>query len=75
MALILDRRKPEMEAQAPNRGLPNPRYEAETNVADYIAEVSAELSIMAYRNSLPMLAYILDMARLEAESHADKQKS
>ncbi|WP_160140546.1 hypothetical protein [Blastochloris tepida] len=53
----------------------NPRYEAETAVADYIAEVSAELSILAYRNGLPMLAYVLDMARLEAESHTDKKKS
>ncbi|BBF92856.1 hypothetical protein BLTE_15410 [Blastochloris tepida] len=64
-----------MEAHAPKRALLNPRYEAETAVADYIAEVSAELSILAYRNGLPMLAYVLDMARLEAESHTDKKKS
>jgi hypothetical protein len=36
--------------------------------ADYVAELSAELAKLARRHGLETLGYILDMARLEAES-------
>jgi hypothetical protein len=34
--------------------------------AQYIAEFTAELSFLARRSNLELLAYLLDMARLEA---------
>ncbi|AWM87283.1 hypothetical protein [Microvirga sp. 17 mud 1-3] len=34
--------------------------------AQYIAEFTAELSFLARRSNLDLLAYLLDMARLEA---------
>ena len=37
-----------------------------TDVARYIAEFSAELSSLARQSRLDLLAYLLDMARLEA---------
>lgn len=39
-------------------------------VASYVATLSAELSTMARRSGLDALGYILEMARLEAESSA-----
>jgi hypothetical protein len=39
-------------------------------VASYVATLSADLSTMARRNGLEALGYILEMARLEAESKA-----
>ena len=39
-------------------------------VASYVATMSADLSAMARRNGLDALSYILEMARLEAESTA-----
>ena len=36
------------------------------DVAHYIAEFSAELSSLARQSRLDLLAYLLDMARLEA---------
>jgi len=36
-------------------------------IADYIASVAGELAHLAKRNGLEPLAYILDMARLEAD--------
>lgn len=41
-----------------------PMTQAET--ARYVAEFSAELSYLARRAKLDLLAYLLDMARLEA---------
>jgi hypothetical protein len=43
--------------------------------ARYIAEFSAELSYLARRSKLDLLAYLLDMARLEAASLAKKPSS
>jgi hypothetical protein len=40
-----------------------------TSTAEYIARMSAELADLAGAARLDMLAYFLDMARLEAESH------
>ena len=39
-------------------------------VASYVATLSADLSVMARRNGLDALGYILEMARLEVESAA-----
>lgn len=50
------------------RTLPDPDPGAGAAAADYIAEVTAELSALSRRHGLPLLAYILDMARLEAEA-------
>lgn len=36
--------------------------------ADYIGTMTAELSKIALANRLEMLAYLLDMARMEAEA-------
>jgi hypothetical protein len=36
--------------------------------ANYIADLSAELAALARQHGLDALSYILDMARLEAES-------
>lgn len=36
--------------------------------AEYIAEMSEQLTLMARAQKLEMLAYLLDMARLEAEA-------
>jgi hypothetical protein len=41
--------------------------------ARYIAEFSAELSYLARRSKLDLLAYLLDMARLEASGLAGKR--
>lgn len=39
-------------------------------LADYLATMSRDLSDLARRNDLVTLAYLLDMARLEAETIA-----
>lgn len=42
--------------------------------AAYIADMAGDLVILARRNGLDTLAYILDMARLEAENAVDSKK-
>jgi hypothetical protein len=44
-----------------------PRYDS-SGAASYIAEMSGDLAALARRNGLETLAYLLDIARLEAES-------
>ncbi len=39
-------------------------------VAHYLAAMSDDLATLARRHGLDTLAYLLDMARLEAEQHA-----
>lgn len=39
-------------------------------LAAYIAEMSAELATLAGRGNLPMLAYFLNLARVEAQIYA-----
>jgi hypothetical protein len=39
-----------------------------SSLAAYIGDMSAELAAMARRLEMPMLAYLLDLARLEAET-------
>jgi hypothetical protein len=59
-----------MESQPRRRELPNVKSGTDAAVAVYIGETAAELAMLATRHDLPLLAYILDMARLEAESQA-----
>jgi len=47
-----------------------PRGEQRLAAADYIAAMSDDLSALARRHDLVTLAYLLDMARLEAETAA-----
>jgi hypothetical protein len=47
-----------------------------TEVANYVATLSADLASMARRTGLDALGYLLEMVRLEAESiyrHADRK--
>jgi hypothetical protein len=39
-------------------------------VASYVAAMSAELSMLAHRHGFEALGFLLEMARLEAESAA-----
>jgi hypothetical protein len=43
-------------------------------MAQYIAEFSAELSFLARQTKLDLLAYLLDMARLEATRTVQRNK-
>lgn len=54
-------------AGAPLQGL-DPAARAEA--AAYVATITVELARIARTNALPTLAYLLDMARLEAETQA-----
>ena len=44
--------------------------ENEATLAIYIADLSAELATLAGRGGMPMLAYFLNLARVEAETRA-----
>jgi hypothetical protein len=44
--------------------------EGDAALASYIAEMSAELAKLAGRGGMPMLAYFLNLARVEAETRA-----
>ncbi|REF84176.1 hypothetical protein DES32_3023 [Methylovirgula ligni] len=46
--------------------------ETVAGVADYIANMSAELATLAGGADLETLSYLLNLARLEAESHVPK---
>src|SRR5471032_1074000 len=43
-------------------------------VAAYVAELTGELALVSRRHGFDTLAYLLDMARLEAESAAQRPK-
>jgi len=45
--------------------------ETPDSVAQYIAGLMPELARMARRNGLDTLGYILEMARIEADQHAE----
>ncbi len=55
----------DQEADAPAGGVRQDGMSA-LETAQYIAEFTAELSYLARQTRLDLLAYILDMARLEA---------
>jgi hypothetical protein len=50
------------------RGGPGESLVDRAMAADYVAELSSELANLARQHGLDALAYILDMARLEAEN-------
>ncbi len=54
-----------MTRNAPSRG------SEQNEAAAYIADLTATLASMARRHGMGTLGYLLDMARLEAEHHAD----
>ncbi|WP_155931603.1 hypothetical protein [Methylopila sp. 73B] len=45
---------------------------ARAEAATYVATLTVELARIARSNALPTLAYLLDMARLEAETQAQE---
>ncbi|MGP8231084.1 MAG: hypothetical protein ACLQL2_00240 [Methylovirgula sp.] len=49
-----------------------PSHETVESTAEYIANMSAELATLAGGAELDTLAYLLNLARLEAESHLPK---
>jgi hypothetical protein len=58
-----------LTVQAPNDAgtdLPSRANMSAQETAQYISEFSAELSYLARETKLDLLAYLLDMARLEA---------
>lgn len=44
--------------------------ESRAEAAAYIADLTRDLTIVARRHSLDLLAYLLEMAKLEAENQA-----
>jgi hypothetical protein len=48
----------------------NPEPEPE-EVAAYVATMARELKVMAARHDLSVLAYLLDLVRMEAEARAE----
>ena len=56
--------KARTEATTRQRGEPEDRAQ----VADYVAMLTAELATLARQNGFDALGFILDMAKLEAES-------
>jgi hypothetical protein len=49
--------------------------EIKAEAASYVAELTADLARIARRHGLDTLGYILDMARLEAQSAAGQSAS
>lgn len=58
-----------MDDSSASDGTPEAR-----DVADYVATMSRGLAAMAKQARLPILAYILDMATVEAESSSPPQR-
>jgi hypothetical protein len=59
--------KPVSEGYAVTSVSSSPRAAAATEIASYIAQMTAEMGQMAAAAKLEMLAYFLAMARVEAE--------
>ncbi len=64
---VTTRKKAQRDKQAP---LPQTNNLESASLATYIAEMSAELATLAGRGNLPMLAYFLNLARVEAQIYA-----
>jgi len=45
-----------------------PRTSDAADVAAYVASLTTELAVMSHKAGLPTLEYLLEMARLEAQS-------
>jgi hypothetical protein len=65
-------RQEHSETPAPTSG---EQHHAAAEVAEYIANMSAELAKMAGDARLNTLTYYLDLARIEAELHVRKPNS
>jgi hypothetical protein len=46
-----------------------------TATADYVAAITTELATLSRRSGLDLLAYFLDIARLEALEHARRRRA
>ena len=57
---------PKEQDAAEAKAGPNKAAMSNAETAQYIAEFSAELAYLARESKLDLLAYLLDMARLEA---------
>ena len=53
----------------------NEAGQSRADAADYVAELTSELAKVARRHRLDTLGYLLDMARMEAESVARRPKA
>lgn len=58
-----------------NKGGLSARSGESSAAATYIAELTAELSVLAQRNGLHALSYLLDLAKLEAETVIGEAKA
>jgi hypothetical protein len=61
-------------SEADGRGQPSQKNDRAAAAA-YLASMAADLAAIARRRDLEPLAYILDMARLEAEAAVQRFKS
>jgi hypothetical protein len=58
------------ECASPEYGSHAQSTHENAELAAYIADMAAELATLAGRAQLPMLAYFLNLARVEAQIHA-----
>jgi hypothetical protein len=58
-----------------NKGGLSARSGESSQAAAYIAELTAELSVLAQRNGLHALSYLLDLAALEAKTVIGETKA
>lgn len=49
-----------------------PKTPRPDEIASYIAQLSGEMALLARGAKLDLLAYFLEMARMEAVTHADR---
>ena len=61
-----------LDTYASPHSAPNPVQRAD--VARYMGQMLSELVVMARAHRLDLLAYLLDMAKLEARTHARASK-
>lgn len=59
-----------MEGTRPRRARTTSNVRKRAEIAQYVAEITAEMSKMAGGADMPMLVYFLNLARVEAESLA-----
>jgi len=58
----------------PSKGPDRPGEPGRSAAAAYIADMSLELAGVARRHGLETLSYMLEIARLEAEAHARRNR-
>jgi hypothetical protein len=62
-------------SDAPDASPLRPGLENQEHAADYIASMAAELQKVAVTHDLPIIAYLLDMAKVEADTTARSLRS